>query len=109
MKRIIFLTTLFFSAITASNAAACAMPIPSVLQKMKLDRLLASGIYQSSIGEFVSVDPWVSIEKISLQGPIVVSLTNGCDITFTEKYEAPSHPGMCPRFIEILADTECDS
>jgi len=108
MKRIFILTTLFFSAITATNAAACARPLPTVMQKMKLDRLLSSDIYQSLISDFVSNDPWISIDKITMHGHIVVSLTNGCAVTFTERYEAPSHPGMCPRFIEILAETECN-
>ena len=107
MKIIFVLATVIFSALTASNASACAMPIPSVLQKMKLDRLLSSDVYQRAVSEIVSRDSWVSIEQINMQGPIVVSLSNGCDITFTERYEAPSHIGMCPRFIEILAETEC--
>ena len=91
----------------SAQSFACALPLPTMVQQMSLERALASASYREALNEQVSRDYNVSIKSITFKNGVEVNLTNNCSINVTTEWKPAPQIGMCPQVKRVVAKTVC--
>ena len=100
-----FIALLAFSVTT--SVFACSQAPALISQTGNLHRVLDSESFRAEISKNMGSDYSTMIKLITFGNTVKVKLTNDCAIESSLKFEAPSHDGMCPRFVGVTSVTVC--
>lgn len=93
----------------AAQGFACSPPPPAIAQYTSLSQAADSQEFMAALQDQMRAAFNVVITGIEVQGlgGITAKLSNGCTIQVQSRYKAPTHDGLCPRFVGVKVKTVC--